>query len=80
MFGVGRASVVGLERALSRTPREVFPADSPTSTVCRGAAQGAKAETARRKVASSWCQLEAGAAATTTALDPAPDAKQAISR
>jgi hypothetical protein len=79
MFGLGHTSVVGLQRALSRTPAEVFAADSPT-VVCRGGAQGAKAETARRKVASCWSQLEIGAAATTTALDPAPDTKQAISR
>jgi hypothetical protein len=50
------------------------------STVRRGVAQGVKAETACRKVASCWSQLEVGAAATTTALDPAPDTKQAISR
>ena len=71
MFGVRCASVVGLQRALSRTPREVFPADHPTSTV---SAALLKARRPKRPGA-GWPlpgQLEIGAAATTTALDPAP--------
>ena len=42
--------------------------------------QGAKLETARSNVAACSFQSALGAAATTTALDLAPDTKHAISR
>src|SRR5882757_4874106 len=87
IFGVIGAPFRELEaRAIPLRPilRSAIPdahtPDSPMSTVSRGAAHGAKAETARRRVAACWCQREVGAAATTTALDPAVDARQAISR